>query len=88
MEKMGVWEYNGTVHQLLIDFKKDCDSVKREVLYSILIESGIFRKLLKLIKMCLNETYNAVHIGKYLFPTCKGLKEEDALTSLLFNFAL
>jgi predicted nucleotidyltransferase len=25
------WEYNGTVHQLFIDFKKDCHSVKREV---------------------------------------------------------
>jgi hypothetical protein len=26
------WEYNGTVHQLFIDFKKAYDSVKREVL--------------------------------------------------------
>jgi hypothetical protein len=24
------WEYNGTVHQLFIDFKKACDSVKRK----------------------------------------------------------
>jgi hypothetical protein len=31
------WEYNGTVHQLFIDFKKAYDSVKREVLYNILI---------------------------------------------------
>jgi hypothetical protein len=22
------WEYNGTVHQLFIDFKKTCDSVR------------------------------------------------------------
>jgi hypothetical protein len=29
------WEYNETVHQLLIDFKKAYDSVKREVLYNI-----------------------------------------------------
>jgi hypothetical protein len=26
------WEYNGTVHQLFIDFKKAYDSIKREVL--------------------------------------------------------
>jgi hypothetical protein len=26
------WEYNGTVHQLFIDFKKVYDLVKREVL--------------------------------------------------------
>jgi hypothetical protein len=42
------------------------DSVRREVLYSILIESGVFMKLIRLIKMCLNETYSKVHIGKHL----------------------
>jgi hypothetical protein len=50
------WEYNGTVHRLFIDFKKAYDSVTREVLYNILIEFGIPRKLAGLIKMCLNET--------------------------------
>jgi hypothetical protein len=39
------WEYNGTVHQLLIDFKKACDSIKRKVLYNILLELGIPKKL-------------------------------------------
>jgi hypothetical protein len=34
-------EYNGTEHQLLIDFEKAYDSVSREVLYNILIEFGI-----------------------------------------------
>jgi hypothetical protein len=31
------WEYNETVRQLFIDFKKVCESVRREVLYNILI---------------------------------------------------
>jgi hypothetical protein len=31
------WEYNEAVHQLFIDFKKAYDSVRREVLYNILI---------------------------------------------------
>jgi hypothetical protein len=53
------------VHQLFIDFKKAHDSVRREVLYSILIEFGICRKLVGLIKMCLSETYSTVHIGKF-----------------------
>jgi hypothetical protein len=35
------WEYNGTMHQLFIDFKKAYDSIKREVLYNILVEFGI-----------------------------------------------
>jgi hypothetical protein len=45
------WEYNGTVHQLFIDFTKAYVSVGREVLYNIIIEFGIPRKLVELIKM-------------------------------------
>jgi hypothetical protein len=54
------WEYNETVHQLFINFKKAYDSVRREVLYNILIELGVPMKLVRLIKMCLNETYSKV----------------------------
>jgi hypothetical protein len=60
------WEYNGTVHQIFIDFKKAYDSVKREVLYNIPLEFGIPMKLFRLIKMRLNETYSKVRIGKLL----------------------
>jgi hypothetical protein len=49
--------------QLFIDFKKAYESVKRKVLYNILLEFGIPKKLLRLIKMCLHETYSQVHIG-------------------------
>jgi len=35
------WEYNETLHQLFVDLKKAYDSVRREVLYNILIEFGI-----------------------------------------------
>jgi hypothetical protein len=44
------WEYNGMEHQLFIDFKKAFDSIKREVLYNILLEFGIPKKLVRLIK--------------------------------------
>jgi hypothetical protein len=43
-------EYNGTVYQLFIDFKKAYDSVEREVLYNIIIEFGVSMKQLRLIK--------------------------------------
>jgi hypothetical protein len=79
------------VHQLFVDFKKAYASGRREALYNILIEFGIPVKLLRLIKMCLSETYNRVRVGKHLsetFPIKKGLKEGDALLPLLFNFAL
>jgi hypothetical protein len=77
--------------KLFIEFKKAYDSVRREVLYNILIGYGVPMKLVKLIKMCLNETYSKVSIGKHLsdsFPIQNGLKQGDALSPLLFNFAL
>jgi hypothetical protein len=66
------WEYNGTVRQLFIDFKKAYDSVRRRELYNILIEFGVPRKLLALIQVCLNGTFSTVCIDKYQsdkFPT-------------------
>jgi hypothetical protein len=44
------WEYNAAVHQPFVDFKEANDSVRREVLYNILIEFGIPKKLVRLIK--------------------------------------
>jgi hypothetical protein len=82
------WEYNGTVHKLFIDVKKAYVSVRREVLYNILINLGVSMKLVKLIKMSLNETYSKVRIGKYLsdnFPIQSGLKQRDALSPLFFK---
>jgi hypothetical protein len=41
--------------------------------------------------MCLNETYSKVRIGKHLsdsFPIQNGLNKGDAISPLLFNFAL
>jgi hypothetical protein len=83
-------EYNGTVRHLFTDFKKAYDSVKREVLYNIMLEFGILKKLVRVIKMCLTKTYSKICVSKLLsdtFPIQNGLKQGNPLSLLLFNFA-
>jgi hypothetical protein len=85
---MGVKE---TVQQLLTDFMKAYDSIRRAVLYNILTEFGVLMKPVRLIKICLNETYGKAHVYKHLSDNVSiqyGLKQGDALSPLPFNFAL
>ena len=73
-------ECSEEVFLLFRDFKKAYDSVRREVLYKILIEFGIPRKLVRLIKMSLTETYSRVQVGKNVsdrFPIRNGLKKSQ-----------
>ena len=60
-------------------------------MYNNLFEFDIPMKLVRLIKMCLNETYSRVRVENYLsdmFLLKNCLKKGDALSPLLFNFAL
>jgi sorting nexin-29 len=79
------------VYQLFIDYKKAYDSVRREALLNILIEFSIHRKMVRLIKMCLNETYCGVWVGKHLsdmFSIKNIFKKGGASYPLFFIFAL
>jgi hypothetical protein len=79
------------VHHLFTDFKIAYNTIKRKILYNILLGFGIHKKLVRIIKMCLNETYSKFCVGKDvsdIFPIQNGLKQGDALMPLLFNFAL
>ena len=74
-----------------IRFKNIRYSVRAEVLCNIVIQFGIPMKLVRIIKMCLNETYSRVWVDKHLsdtFPVRIGLKLGDALSPLPFNFAV
>ena len=74
-----------------MDFEKAYDSIIKESLYDILIKFSVPRKLVRLIKICLDGTQSTVRIGNYLsssFPIENGLKQGDALSPLLCNFSL
>ena len=85
------WDYNETVYQIFLDFKKANDSIQREVLYNILTEFLVPMKLVRLIKMCLNKpTVKSLQVYMYLslkFSIQNGITG-DASSPLLFNFAL
>jgi len=52
---------------------------------------GVTKKLVRLVKMCWTETCSRVWVGKNvsdMFPIRNCLKQGDALSPLLFNFAL
>ena len=77
-----IMKKNSVLRSVFISFKKAYDSVRREVLYKILIEFGIPRKLVRLIKMSLTGTYSKVRVGKNVsdrFPIRNGWKQGDAL---------
>ena len=61
------------------------------ILYNILTEFGITMQLIRLTKMCPNESYSRVQVGKHLsdmFSIKNSLKQGDALSPFLLNFAL
>jgi hypothetical protein len=87
------WKCNETVHQLFIGLYKAYGSVRRDVLYNILIEFGVSMKLVRLFKTCLNETYSKVRMGKYLsgsffYPKWSGIRRSSITTAFLLCFRI
>ena len=74
------WDWSEAVHQIFIDSEKAYDSIRKEFFCNILSEIGIPMKLVRLIKMCLKETYSRVWVGKHwsdMFHIKNGLKPGD-----------
>ena len=89
------WRKNGNTMKLYTEFKKTYDSVRREVLYNILIEFGVPKKLVRLVKMCLTKMYSRVRVGKNMsdmFPIRNGLNREmlyrHCFSTLLWSMQL
>jgi len=79
------------MHQLFIDFKKAYESVRREVLCNTLIEFGVTMTLVRPIEVLLNKTRSIIRVDINLcdtFPIKNNMKHGDALSPLVFNFAL
>jgi hypothetical protein len=60
MRKLTVHVWAPSVHTAIFVKYEPC---------SVLVEFGVPMKLVRLTKMCLNETGSKIHIGKHLFDT-------------------
>jgi hypothetical protein len=83
------WEYNEAVGQLYIDLRTPMVPLGRRnfIICSLSWYPCETSKVLKNV----SETYIGVRVGKhlsYVFPMRNGLNQGDALSPVLFNFAL
>jgi sorting nexin-29 len=91
LELEKAYEFGIDLHSLFIDFKQAYDTVNRTYLFEALKEFGINNKLVNLIKMTLIYTNCRVKIqGKLssIFKVKVGLRQGDALSTILFNIVL
>jgi hypothetical protein len=85
------YEYNKDIHLVFIDFKQAYGNIIRNKLWNNLTKLGIPTKIVKLIKLCNNNTNCVVRMQGELsepFEVMKGLRQGDALSPVLFNLAL
>jgi len=71
-------------HPIDVSFMRPYDSIRRKVLYNSLIEISILMKLVRLVKIYMNnKNYSRAQVGRHLcdmFCIKNGLKQGDALS--------
>lgn len=85
------YEQNLGLHLMFIDFKQAYDSIDRSKMYNALINLEIPVKIVKLIKMTLENSCSSVTTDGIIsekFSIKKGLKQGDPLSTVLFNIVL
>lgn len=84
-------EYSYGLHNLFIDFRQAFDSINRAKITATLTKLGISQKLIRLIAMTLKNAKAKVLIREKLtetFDIVSGVKQGDALSTLVFNIML
>jgi len=84
-------EFGIETNHLFIDFKSAYDTIKRGQLYNAMSEFNITIKLIRLMRMTMENTQSQVRIQSNLSDlttTKKGLRQGDSLACLFFNLAL
>ena len=84
-------KYNIDLHNIFIDFSQAFDKVNRDVIYNSLSKHNIPDKLIKLIKLTMQQTKMKVKVNNRYsewFETNTGVRQGDPLSDLLFSVVL
>ena len=84
-------EYARTSWHIFIDYTQAYDSIHRDSLWSILREFNIPEKIIRMIRLCYNNSKGMVRVGGELtdvFQVETGLRQGCPLSCMLFNIAL
>ena len=85
------YEYNVDINNILIDFVHAFDSIKRNKILDSLTQSKIPPKLIRLIKLTLENTSAKVKVNKAYteeFRVESGVKQGDPLSPILFSLVI
>jgi hypothetical protein len=84
-------EYNIDLHNIFRDFSQAFDTVNRDVIYNSLIKPNFPNKLIKSIKLTMQQTKMKVKVSNIYsewFETKTGVRQGYPLSALLFSVVL
>jgi hypothetical protein len=85
------YEYNIDLHNLFVDFSQVFDTVNRDVIYNSLSKHNVPDKLIKLIKLTMQQTKMKVKVNNSYsewFETKTGVRQGDPVSALLCSVVL